>query len=77
MMYRVHTKRRIILYSSNSGTAVIGMQEGKSDVECMTILKEAYVDAMVLLGFFDLLRRGGIAPPQHLPIVSLQNQAIK
>ena len=27
------------------------MQEGKSDVECMTILKEAYEDAMVLLGF--------------------------
>ena len=53
------------------------MQEGKSDVECMTILKEAYEDAMVLLGFFDLLRRGGIAPPQHLPIVSLQNQAIE
>ena len=27
------------------------MQEGKSDVECMAILKEAYEDAMVLLGF--------------------------
>lgn len=27
------------------------MQDGKSDVECMTILKEAYEDAMVLLGF--------------------------
>ena len=27
------------------------MQEGKSDVECMTILKDAYEDAMVLLGF--------------------------
>lgn len=27
------------------------MQEGKSDVECMTVLKEAYEDAMVLLGF--------------------------
>ena len=27
------------------------MQENKSDVECMNILKEAYEDAMVLLGF--------------------------
>ena len=27
------------------------MQEGKSDTECMTILKKAYEDAMVLLGF--------------------------
>lgn len=27
------------------------MQEGKNEVECMTILKEAYEDAMVLLGF--------------------------
>lgn len=27
------------------------MVEGKSDVECMTVLKEAYEDAMVLLGF--------------------------
>lgn len=27
------------------------MQEGKSDMECMAILKEAYEDAMVLLGF--------------------------
>lgn len=27
------------------------MQEGKSDVECMTVLKEAYEDAMMLLGF--------------------------
>ena len=27
------------------------MMDGKSDVECMTILKEAYEDAMVLLGF--------------------------
>ena len=27
------------------------IQEGKSEVECMAILKEAYEDAMVLLGF--------------------------
>lgn len=27
------------------------MWDGKNDVECMTILKEAYEDAMVLLGF--------------------------
>ena len=27
------------------------VEAGKSDVECMTILKEAYEDAMVLLGF--------------------------
>ncbi len=27
------------------------MQEGKNDMECMTILKESYEDAMALLGF--------------------------
>lgn len=27
------------------------IKAGKSDVECMTILKEAYENAMVLLGF--------------------------
>ena len=27
------------------------MQAGKSDIECMTVLKDAYEDAMVLLGF--------------------------
>jgi len=27
------------------------IRDGKSDVECMTVLKEAYEDAMVLLGF--------------------------
>ncbi|MBQ8962549.1 MAG: hypothetical protein IJ089_01950 [Clostridia bacterium] len=27
------------------------MAEGKGSVECMSILKEAYEDAMVLLGF--------------------------
>ena len=32
------------------------MQEGRSDVECMTVLKEAYEEAMVVLGnslYFD------------------------
>lgn len=29
----------------------MAMQEGKGDVECMTILKKSYEDAMVLLGF--------------------------
>ena len=32
------------------------MMEGKTDVECMTILKDAYEDAMICLGwslYFD------------------------
>ena len=33
------------------GQMLKAMQEGKSDVECMTILKEAYEDAMAQLGF--------------------------
>lgn len=33
------------------GQMLKSMQEGKSNVECMAVLKEAYEDAMVLLGF--------------------------
>lgn len=45
------TPKEALAVAWAQGQMFKAMQEGKSDVECMTILKDAYEDAMVLLGF--------------------------